>query len=81
MNFSEEERFMLSEIERRRERREDPCESCDGSGRDSAAGIIGNRICSDCLGQGILLTGMEYEFMLFVVNSTSDDVLDAEYLH
>ena len=71
-------REILTEIQRRKDEKEDPCDSCNGSGTGEA-----NKICSDCLGQGILLTGDEYRAILEVAGIApadldNDSVLDAE---
>ena len=63
-------RDVLTEIDRRKEPKDDPCDSCD------ATGLVGEKVCSDCLGQGILLTRDEYDYLL----SLSDLILDAEIL-
>jgi hypothetical protein len=71
-------RKLLSEIERRKEAREDPCDSCDATGMD--AGFA----CSHCLGQKVLLTAEEFDAVLtlsgFNREGIEDDyILSEEY--
>lgn len=42
------DREFLEALERRKEAKECPCDSCYGTGRDE------EYACSDCLGQGVL---------------------------
>jgi DnaJ-class molecular chaperone len=67
-------RKVLEELERRKAAKEDPCDSCDGAGGYDA------RVCTDCLGQGVLLSRSEYEAILKVAGVSLDDdsILDAE---
>lgn len=68
-------RELLEEIERRRAAKDDPCDSCNGTGGPF------DGVCTDCLGQGILLTREEYLELLRITGHIPDDsVLDAEYL-
>lgn len=73
-------RELLQEIQRRKDEKEDPCDSCDGRGLTSR-----NRVCVDCLGQGILLTAVEYEGILLLAGrkaggiADDDAILDLDY--
>jgi len=75
-------RRILTEIERRKVAKEDTCYSCDGSGKSTSSS---GYICSDCLGQGILLTAEEYRTVLAVAGFDlaeldGDQILDDAYL-
>jgi DnaJ-class molecular chaperone len=71
MNYSPETRKILEELERRKAVKEDPCDSCDGTGKYE------DRVCPDCLGQGVLLTREEYNTILLVSGIDDDSILDA----
>lgn len=73
MNFSPKERRIFEELERRKVTKEDPCDSCDGTGGNDS------RVCPDCLGQGILLTRDQYQTILQVSGTPDpfdDSILD-----
>lgn len=72
--MTEENRRILAALEQRKIDRDDPCDSCDATGRDS------NAICGHCLGQGVLLTAAEYEFLMTVANRADDRILGAEVI-
>ena len=61
-------RDILTEIQRRKDAREDPCDDCNGTG---VAGPYG--ACSSCLGQGILLTAYEYRELLRIAGWVASD--------
>jgi DnaJ-class molecular chaperone len=65
---------LLSEIERRRSENDDPCDSCD------ATGLYEGKVCMDCLGQKVLLTGEEYDALLLMGGHNDDSILEAEIL-
>jgi DnaJ-class molecular chaperone len=72
-------RLILENLERRKELKDNPCDSCDGQGGE------GGRVCADCLGQGVLLSRAEYEVILEVAGFDIDDldgdqILDAEMI-
>lgn len=72
-------RELLEEIQRRKDAKEDPCNSCDNTGREK------DKVCAHCLGQGILLTEAEYKGILEIAGyepSDFDDdaILDQEFL-
>lgn len=68
-------REFLEELERRKAAKDDPCDSCYGTG-----GVDGE-VCLHCLGQGVLLTGIEYiELLKISGHLAGDDILDAEFL-
>lgn len=48
MEYSHENRKILEELESRKKIKDDPCDSCEGTGGYE------NLVCSDCLGQGVL---------------------------
>jgi len=64
-------REILEEIERRKYAKENPCDSCNGTGGD------GSCACGDCLGQGILLSRVEYATILEVAGyqEAADDLI------
>lgn len=68
---------LLRQLESRKAAKIDPCESC------YATGLYEGRLCSDCLGQGVLLTREEYIWLLSLadvrVSALHDDsVLNAD---
>lgn len=63
-------RKILANIEKRRDAKISLCESCD------ATGMYDGSVCTDCLGQKILLTREEYDTLL----GLSDSILDAEII-
>jgi DnaJ-class molecular chaperone len=67
---------ILAEIERRRDAGDDPCDSCH------ATGMYDGKVCTDCLGQKVLLTAAEYDAILLMAGHHGDDdsILDAEIL-
>ena len=66
---------MLDEIECRKRVEEDPCGSCNGTGG------IGDKVCVDCLGQGLLLTRVEYYAILEAAGYSPDDFENDEILN
>ena len=60
-------RELLEELQRRKDAKEDICESCD------ATGMYQGRLCLDCLGQG-----NEYETLLALANGEDDAILDRQ---
>lgn len=67
-------RDLLEEIQRRKDAKEDPCDSCSGTGR------YGDKVCVDCLGQGILLTESEYQGILSIAGFVPSDFDDDRIL-
>jgi hypothetical protein len=65
-------RDFLEELQRRKDARENPCDSCDGTGQYI------DRVCVDCLGQGVLLTRVEYDTLLAIANADDDAILDQQ---
>ena len=65
-------RELLEELQRRKDAKEDLCESCNSTG------MYDGRVCHDCLGQGILLTGSEYKTLLAIANGEDDAILDRQ---
>jgi len=65
----------LEDLQRRKDAKDDPCDSCD------ASGVSDGRVCADCLGQGILLTRAEYISILTIAGHIPDDdnILDQQY--
>jgi DnaJ-class molecular chaperone len=63
---------ILEELQRRKDAKEAPCDSCDGTG------LYLDKVCLDCLGQGILLTKLEYETLLTVARRADDAILDQQ---
>lgn len=49
-----------------------PCHDCEGKG------ICENVFCLSCLGQGVLLTRAEYDYLLTVGNRVDDDILSQQ---
>jgi DnaJ-class molecular chaperone len=70
-------REILEKIERRKEAKDDPCDSCDGTGSSSNDSRSQPLACGHCLGQGILLTAIEYQALMNVAGVT---ILDAEII-
>ena len=75
MEFSPEERLVFEGLERRKQNKDESCDSCDGSGAVEGFG------CPDCLGQAILLTQDEYELLRRITQGGDDSILSAEYLN
>ncbi|MEJ7623748.1 MAG: hypothetical protein WKF34_07125 [Pyrinomonadaceae bacterium] len=65
-------REILEDLQRRKDSRENPCHDCDG------AGLYANHVCVSCLGQGVLLTRLEYELLLTYANRADDEILDQQ---
>lgn len=63
----------LEELQRRKDAKEYPCDSCAGRG-----GYEG-KVCLDCLGQGVLLTRDEYDMLLVIARADDDHILDQQY--
>jgi DnaJ-class molecular chaperone len=72
--MTDEEKIILQEIDERKFRRDDPCDSCDGTGL-----LEHQKPCVHCLGQGVLLTGKEYALILKLAAS-DDEILSAEVI-
>ena len=72
--MTEEQRAILEELERRKAAEEDPCDGCGGTGRR------GEGFCRDCLGQGVLLTAAEYDWLLQVAHRADDEILGADVI-
>lgn len=72
--MTDDERRIFEGRERRKAEKEDPCDSCEGTGRDD------NAICGHRLGQKVLLTAAEYEFLMTVANRADDRILDQKVL-
>jgi len=76
-------RDLLTELQRRKDAKENPCDSCDGTGGYNA------QVCMDCLGQGVLLSKTEYYELLTVGGFNTDGmrgengdwILDASTLY
>ena len=66
---------ILEELQRRKDAKNDPCDSCNGTGGPAG------RVCADCLGQGILLTRSEYITILRLaghIPAADDSILDQQ---
>jgi len=63
-------RRMIEELQRRKDAQECPCETCH------ATGWYDGGVCVDCLGQGVLLTREEYDWLVYL----ADDILNEEIL-
>lgn len=74
MRFSLYMRDLLEELQRRKDAKEDPCESCHGTD------LYLGRVCTDCLGQGIRLTRKEYDTILAVARAVDDRILEQAFL-
>lgn len=71
-------REILEEFKRRKYEKENLCDSCHDSGGD------GGYACGDCLGQGILLSRVEYATILEVAGhqeAADDLILSAPLLY
>ena len=66
------EQHQIQDLERRKAIKEDPCESCDSSG------LIDRVLCSDCLGQGVVLTSEEYEWLRTFAARADDEILSQQ---
>lgn len=60
--------------------KDDPCDSCDGTGTSSNSTDAQPLACAHCLGQGILLSAQEYYVLTGIAFPTEDDILDADIL-
>jgi Tryptophan RNA-binding attenuator protein inhibitory protein len=83
MEYSPQNRKILEELERRKELKENPCDSCDGTGRSSSTTEGQILVCGHCLGQRILLTEDEYRLVKEMaltgsVRYDDDSILDLE---
>ena len=65
---------ILEGLQHRNDVKEDPCDSCGGTGKCESD------VCLDCLGQGVLLTRAEYILLLRFTEPDEDDILDADCL-
>jgi hypothetical protein len=77
----ENNRQILEDLERRKAQKDNPCDSCDGTGLGESLSTI----CSHCLGQGILLTSEEYHRLLEIAgfkpgDLDDDSILDADQI-
>ncbi len=68
------DRKILEAIEGRKAEGEDSCDSCYGTGMAESC------VCTDCLGQGVLLRQEEYNALLRIAGHFDDDLLDAEII-
>ena len=68
-------RDLLEELQRRKDQKIYPCESCD------ASGMYQGTVCTDCLGQGTLLTRTEYDAILGIAYAEDDNILIDEFLN
>ena len=68
-------RPILENLERRKDEKIDPCESCNATGRAV------EKVCSDCLGQGVLLTRLEYEYLLEIAGFEPGEMDDDSILN
>ena len=67
------EREILTEIERREEAKEKPCEMCNGYG------VIRGHVCHFCLGRRIELTENEYKTLVAVADDNR--ILNEEFIN
>ncbi|MEQ1762005.1 MAG: hypothetical protein ABL984_02560 [Pyrinomonadaceae bacterium] len=81
MKYTPESRAILEELERRKATKDDPCDSCDGTGTSSNSTDGQPLACAHCLGQGVLLTAQEYLALTGIAFiAPNDDILDADIL-
>lgn len=69
------ERHILAELEARKaaNKGEDQCDSCGGTGGPK------QRVCTDCLGQGLLLYQQEWDLLMTLAIS-EDSILAAKVI-
>jgi hypothetical protein len=79
IRFSDEERLVFAELERRKAAMEDPCDSCRGSGLMEVGDV--RTVCDHCLGQKVLLKREEWDLLYEIHNGTKPDRIDADALH
>jgi hypothetical protein len=72
--MTDNDRRILEGLERRKAIKEDPCDPCGGSGR------MRDGFCRECLGQGVVITAAEYEWLLTFANRADDEILGAEVI-
>lgn len=65
------DRHPVEDLERRKATKDDPCESC-------VRGLVDGLLCSDCLGQGVVLTRDEYEWLRTVAARADDEILNQQ---
>ena len=61
--MNSEQSKILEGLESRKEAKDNPCHSCDGTGRSSDSTAKQILACGHCLGQGILLREDEYRLL------------------
>ncbi len=71
--MTEQDREILKDIDERKTVADDLCLSCDGTCKESESVI-----CSDCLGQGCLLYGHEYNTLLRLSGRPDDGILEED---
>jgi hypothetical protein len=72
--MTENDRRMLEPLERRKLAKDTQCKSCD------VTGLYAGRMCSDSLGQGVLLTSAEYAWLMTVANRADDEILGVDVI-
>ncbi len=70
-------RIILENLERRKREKICPCDDCDATGR------VGDLVCSSCLGQTVLLTKLERDYLLEIAGFEptefdDDSILDQQ---
>jgi DnaJ-class molecular chaperone len=65
--MTDDDRTIWEGLELRQRENKHPCPKCGGSG------IFEKKVCSGCLGQGIVLTAAEWNLILEIPGATSDD--------
>lgn len=69
--MTSDERRLFQAVEQRKTNKENPCESCDGTGRLNNGHALA---CWDCLGQGILLSGEERKAIMSIAGFEPEDL-------
>lgn len=65
-------RKFLEELQRRKDAKENPCHDCD------AIGGVDPKVCTSCLGQGVLLSREEYDTLLAIARNDDYAILSQQ---
>lgn len=71
-------RVILENLQRRKDGKINPCDNCEATGR------VGEKVCAACLGQGVLLSRLEYDYLLEIAGFApaeydDDSILGQQY--
>ena len=68
-------RPLLENLQRRKDEKESPCDDCNATARN------GDLVCSTCLGQTVLLTRLERDYLLEIAGCVPSEMDDDSFLH